>query len=166
MAIASALRSTAEDVSFMMAKPGIHSVLFDSFADVPDAWHAVCRPDDLAMDSRALSVFQRTLKEQCRCWGVIVFDGAGTAIGCAALCAFKAGFMSVLFCGLPVPSGATHLRVRDGACAETVVIEVERAMRGLAASLKSRLLVFKEFGHASKPLAAAPLSPSSPFVAS
>jgi hypothetical protein len=129
----------------------IHSVLFDSFADAPEAWKEIYSPDDLAMDARVLAVFQRTLQDQCRCWGLIVFDGS-KVIGCAALCAFRSGLLRVLFCGLPVPSGSKHLCVREGASAEIVIQEVERAMRILAATQKCQLLVFKEFSNASEPL--------------
>lgn len=129
----------------------IHSQLFDSFADAPDAWRELCSPDDLGMDLSLLDVFQRTLKGQCRCWGLIVHDGSQKAIGCAALCVFRTGLINVLFCGLPIPSGSTHLRIREGADAVTVVREVERAMQKLAASQKCQLVVFKEFGEATPP---------------
>jgi hypothetical protein len=129
-----------------LEQSGMRSVLFDSFAHVPEAWYEVCSPDDLAMDLRVLEVFRSTLKDQCRCWALLIFDDSGTVIGCAALCAFKTGGMKVMFCGLPVPSGATHLRVRDGADIKMVVEEVERVMQQLAASQECRLLVFKEFG--------------------
>jgi hypothetical protein len=113
---------------------GLHFELFESFGEVPAAWNEVYRKDDIAMDPRVLDVFQRTLSDQCRCWGVIVLDGQGAAIGCAALCLFqtellesenpvvirwrdrlrrlfpKLGRMPVLFCGLPVPSGESHVR--------------------------------------------------------
>jgi Acetyltransferase (GNAT) domain len=146
------------------------SRLFDSFGDVPASWREICGKDDLAMDPKVLQVFQRTLADQCRCWGVIVHDAAGLAIGCAALSLFSTeliesnhpavvrarerlrrmwpGFarMKVLFCGLPVPSGSTHLRVREGASVEAVVAEVDRVMQSLAHTVGGRLTVFKELG--------------------
>ncbi len=146
------------------------ALLFESFEDVPAAWHELCGRNDLAMDPGVLRVFQRTLINQCRCWGVVVFDAAGDAAGCAALCLFEAdlmetaspfvlrwrdrirrfwpgfGRMKIVFCGLPVPSGSTHLRVREGASAEMVVKEVNRIMQGIARMTGSRLMVFKELG--------------------
>jgi len=124
------------------------SVLFESFNNVPVVWDGICQDDDLAMDLRVLYAFERTLKEQCRCWGLIIYNASGIAMGCAALCSFQVNWMGVLFCGLPVPSGATHLRIKKGACAKSVLIEVDRAMRRLAESLKIRLIVFKEFDDA------------------
>ena len=127
---------------------------------------------DLAMDPEVLSVFQRTLADQCRCWGVIVTNH-GAAIGCAALCLFPTelmdisnprlarlrdrirrlwpGFMriKVLFCGLPTPSGSTHFRARSGADVSRVAAEVDRAMRRIARAVGARLLVFKELEETS-----------------
>jgi hypothetical protein len=126
-----------------------------------------------------LRIFQRTLADQCLCWGVIVYDH-GAAIGCAALCLFQTEFvdishptlarlrdrarrvwpafmrMSVLFCGLPAPSGATHLRVRASADAGEiglVAAEVDRVMRRVARATGARLLVFKELEETSGALA-------------
>jgi Peptidogalycan biosysnthesis/recognition len=153
------------------------SKLFESFGDVPAVWDDICHPEDLAMDLKVLEVFQRTLADQCRCWGLIVYDAGGIAIGCAGLCLFQTeiiestnpfilrwrerlrrifprlGRMPVLFCGLPVPAGATHLRVREGASTEAVLTEVDRALQRLARGLGARLTVFKELDDAS-PLAA------------
>jgi hypothetical protein len=149
------------------------SQLFESFNDIPAVWNDICHREDLAMDIKVLGVFQRTLVDQCRCWGMIVYDARGIAIGCAALCLFQTeviesknpfvirwrerlrcvfprlGRMPVLFCGLPVPSGASHLRVREGASPEAVVTEIDRAMQRLARSLGARLTVFKELDDAS-----------------
>ena len=154
------------------------SLLFDSFGKAPDAWHALCQSDDLAMDAKVLEVFQRTLADQCRVWGLILSDESGKTVGCSALCMFNTemiesgnttviamrdylrrlwpgmGKMKVLFCGLPVPSGSTHLRLAPGVPADTVVAEVERVMHTLAQETGCRLLVFKELYDASGSLAA------------
>jgi hypothetical protein len=143
-------------------------LLFDSFDDVPEAWHEVWRSADMGMDPRVLRVFQQTLADDFRCWGVLVFDDSGTPVGCAALCLFrveivdstnalvvrlrerlrrlwpKVGTMKVLFCGLPVPPGSSHLRVRPGASVDEVTAEVDRVMRRLAGTVKARLMLFKE----------------------
>jgi hypothetical protein len=160
-----------EQPVLLMSQPrtAVSSRLYASFDDLPAAWSEICG-SDLGMDPRVLGVFQRTLAGQCRAWGVMVFDADGVAIGCAALCLFTAemiesahpvsrqlrdrvrriwpGFarMRVLFCGLPVPSGGSHLRVREGAHLGTVIEEVERVMQRLARPHKARLLVFKEMG--------------------
>ncbi len=133
------------------------------------------------MDLKALGVFQRTLADQCRCWAVIVYRSE-LPIGCAALCLFPTeladvsnpwlsrmrdrirtiwpGFlrMNVLFCGLPIPSGASHIRFRASAEPQEVMAvtaEVDRIMRGLAAANGARLLVFKELEETTDMLAQA-----------
>ena len=152
------------------------STVFESFASVPTAWHELCGKDDLAMDPKVLHVFARTLADQCRSSGVIVFDAAGKAIGCAALCGFATemvetshpallrwrnrirriwpgfGQIKVLFCGLPVPSGGSHLRVKAGVDTKIVAVEVSRVMQRVASEWGSTLMVFKELGYADTPL--------------
>jgi hypothetical protein len=154
----------------------LRSEVFSSFDDLPADWLSLCDSADLAMDPKVLSVLQRTLADQCRCWGVIVYD-RGEAIGCAALALFPTelveapppwlaglrdrvrriwpGFLrlNVLFCGLPIPSGSTHLRFRAGANIADVVAEVDRVMRGLARETGARLVVFKELEETSGALA-------------
>ena len=158
---------------------GVTSLLFDSFDDVPDAWYAVWRSDDMGMDPRVLRVFQRTLADDFRCWGVIVFDDSGAPVGCAALCLFrveivdstnatvvlardrlrrfwpKLGTMKVLFCGLPVPPGSSHLRVRPGTPVDKVAAEVDRVVRRLAGEVKARLMLFKELNEEESELSSA-----------
>ena len=118
------------------------------------------------MDVDVLSVFQRTLADQCRCWGVIVTDraplrlrgavpvsdrafrhfpppaGAPARRRAARLARLPAH--SVLFCGLPVPSGATHFRTRSSEDVSRVAAEVDRVMRRIAPTVGAKLLVFKE----------------------
>ena len=151
---------------------GLSSEVFSSFAETPPAWQSLCVRTDLAMDPQVLSVFQRTLADQCRCWGVIVTDH-GAAIGCAALCLFPTELMDlsspmlarlrdrirrlwpsfmrmkVLFCGLPTPSGSTHFRARSGADVSRVAAEVDRVMRRIGRTVGARLLVFKELEETS-----------------
>lgn len=160
----------------------VSSLLFESFDAVPTAWNSLCKKHDLGMDPRILSVFQRTLKHQCRCWGIIVFDADNSAIGCAALCLFTTeliescnprivrwrnglrqwmpdlGRIKVLFCGLPVPSGSTHIRIKDEAHAEAVVTEVHRTMQKLVMTTGAHMLVFKELDDMNTPLAKVLLS--------
>lgn len=137
----------------------------------------LCKAGDLGMDPRVLSVFQRTLKDQCHCWGIVVLDADGGAIGCAALCLFATelvesshpvfvrlrdgirrflpnlGRVKVLFCGLPVPSGSMHLRLKEPAHMDAVVAEINHKMKELALATGSRLLVFKELDDTSASLA-------------
>jgi hypothetical protein len=159
----------------------ISAKLFSSFEELPSDWRRLCARADLAMDPDALGVFQRTLVDQCRCWAVIVYRQQ-VPIGCAALCLFPTELvdvsspllkrmrdrirtfwpsflrLNVLFCGLPVPSGASHIRFRVGADASeimAVAAEVDRVMRGLARTTGARLLVFKELEETADTLAQA-----------
>jgi hypothetical protein len=157
----------------------VNSLIFDSFDDVPDAWRDLWGSDDVGMDPRVLRVFQRTLANDFRCWGVVVFNDSGAPVGCAALCLFRVeiidsthpvvvrvrdglrrlwprlGKMKVLFCGLPVPAGTTHLRVRPGASVEDVAGEVDRVMRRLASQVKAPLMLVKELNEEDSILASA-----------
>ena len=161
------------------ATDSISSKLFSSFGDLPSDWLRLCGHADLAMDREALGVFQRTLADQCRCWAVIVYRHE-LPIGCAALCLFPTeladvsnrwlarmrdrirtfwpGFLrlNVLFCGLPIPSGASHIRFRASADPREIIAataEVDRIMRGLARTNGARLLVFKELEETTSDLA-------------
>src|SRR5689334_22740986 len=99
---------------------------------------------DLATDRRLLVAFEATMGEQCRCWTAIVSETAsGAAAAGACLCLFTVDPIDttgvttktaarvlrrlwpgslrfrVLFCGLPVPSGENHLRMRNDAADAT-----------------------------------------------
>jgi hypothetical protein len=65
------------------------------------------------------------------------------------------GKMKVLFCGLPVPSGTSHLRVRPGASVVDVAAEVDRVMWRLASKMKAPLLLFKELNEEDSMLTSA-----------
>src|SRR5438876_4330424 len=112
------------------------ATIYESFSDIPDNdWNQVIgHCDRLPMDLRLLEAFQRTMISQCKCWAVLFRDDSGQPIAAACLCLFRVdgmdttrpmalrlvrlvrrfwpGFLkfNVLFCGLPVPSGASHIR--------------------------------------------------------
>lgn len=130
----------------------LYSVLFDSFNEAPASWRDVCPEHDLAMDLQVLQVFQRTMQSQCRVWGLMVFNEGGLAIACVALCVFRVSVINVLFCGLPLPSGSSHLRILPTVPTEAVFFEINRRMKQLAQLTKSRLIIFKEFDEIGSPL--------------
>jgi predicted N-acyltransferase len=149
---------------------GHRVALHDRFDEVNSAhWNQLIRAADPAMDLRLLSVFQRTMSDQCKCWALIVRDENESPLAIAALCLFRIdgtdttsptlkkisanirkiwpGFLrfGVLFCGMPIPSGASHLRIAPAADAAAIVETIHRAMRKIARQHKARMLVVKEF---------------------
>ena len=146
-------------------------MLYDRFDQVPpEAWNEITGKDGaLTMDLRLLGAFQRTLEDQCKCWAVLFRDDAGRAIGAAALSLFKVDgldstrpavqklsravrqiwpgclYFNVLFCGLPVPSGESHLRIVDGVDGKIVLDELQVVMNCLARQERGMLCVLKEF---------------------
>lgn len=144
--------------------------LYSTIDDVPAAdWEGLrTGPADLAMDRRLLKAFESTMAPQCRCWYALVRDG-DACVAAACLCRFAVdalettgpaaqkitryvrrvwpGFMrfGVLFCGLPVPSGSSHLRLAPQADVAAVIAALDLAMTRLARQTRSRLIVFKEF---------------------
>lgn len=161
-----------------MTKSLIDSTLFDLYHDVPAVWYDLCPKDILGMDLEVLGIVQRTLSNQCRCWGLVLKDDKQQLVGCAALCVFPVELidtklpivirlrdfvrrfwpaflrMNVVFCGLPVPSGSSHLVVKDDADVAAVLQEVEQQMRVLARQHRGRLLVFKELNDLAGPIGA------------
>lgn len=161
-----------------MTKPLIDSTLFDLYHDVPDVWYDLCPKDILGMDPEVLGIVQRTLSNQCRCWALVLKDEKQQLVGCAALCVFPVELietnlrvvirlrdlvrrfwpaflrMNVVFCGLPVPSGSSHLVVKDDADVAAVLEAVEQKMRVLAKEHRGRLLVFKELNDWAGPIGA------------
>jgi hypothetical protein len=159
-----------------MTTRSVDSTLFDSYHDIPAAWGDLCPKDILGMDLDVLSIFQRTLSNQFRCWGLMLKDQQQQVVGCAALCVFPVEFfdtnaplairlrdvvrrlwpmflrMNVVFCGLPVPSGSSHLAVKADADVLAVIEEVEHNMRLLAKQHRCRLLVFKEMNDLDGPV--------------
>jgi len=148
----------------------ITSTLYERFDDVPAGeWNAIADDDgSLSMDLRLLSAFERTMRNQCTCWAALMRDNSARLVAAAALCVFKVDALdstsplgcrivgairkifpnflrfNVLFCGLPVPCGETHLRMVDNSYAAEVVDELHRVMRDLARTHKARLFVVKE----------------------
>jgi hypothetical protein len=145
--------------------------IYDSIDQVPPSqWDAVRDANDLATDPRLLRAQQITLADQCRCWIAVVTDDAtGHAVAGACMCLFRVDAVDttgkmiqaaanglrrvwpaalrfrVLFCGLPVPSGESHLRIRPGAGALDVLRTLESSLRDIAKREGALMIVYKEF---------------------
>lgn len=150
---------------------GRAATLYERIEDVPREDWARLAPEsaDLAMDPRLLGAFQSTMRDQCRCWFVIVRDDDDQPIASACLCLFRIdalettgaavrfvarnirrlfpGYMrfNVLFCGLPAPSADNHLRFAPGADRGAVLRALDELMRKLARGHRARMIVLKEF---------------------
>lgn len=146
--------------------------IHDSAQDVASSdWRAIVNEQaDLAMDRRLIAVQERTLRDQCRLWTLMLRDGDGNPAACACACLFRVdGTLSahpmvsgaiefarhawpgllrfnVLFCGLPAPPGESHLRIAPGADPELVMAALNSALHALARNNSAKLTVFKEFG--------------------
>jgi predicted N-acyltransferase len=151
--------------------------LYDSIQHVPPAdWQRATSGDDgLAADPRLLHLQQQTLSDQCRCWIAIVHGEDGQAVAAAALALFRLdalltahpllqrgarilrrvwpGFLhyGVLFCGLPLPPGTSHLWIIPAADRAAVLGALDQQLRNLAATHRAMLIVFKELDASRAP---------------
>jgi predicted N-acyltransferase len=156
------------------------TILYDDIAGVPmgdwptvwgDGWGS---GHDLAMDRRLVEIFQNTMRGQCRCWYIAVRNAMDETVGGACICRFVVDGLGttgpmvqrfarglrtvapdfikfgVLFCGLPVPSASSHVRIRENEDRAAVIGAIERRMRLLAHETKSRLIVWREFDDESE----------------
>lgn len=146
--------------------------VYDRIEAVPASdWLAVVEdPNDLAMNRALLSAFQSTMTGQCRCWFVIFRDESQQPVAAACLGRFEVdalettrptsraiahrirrafpGYMrfGVLFCGLPLPSGASHVRWIRGVDRAELTASLDALLQRLAKEHRARLIVVKELG--------------------
>lgn len=145
-----------------------HSV-YKSIREVPaHEWDFLTAVDtDLTMDRRLIGAYEATMGEQCRSFAIVIRDAAGKAIGLACACLFRVDAgdfpwldklvararrvwpnclkIGVLFCGLPIPAGQSHLRIAARADRAAVLTELDVAMRELARDQGAMIVVVKEF---------------------
>ncbi len=127
---------------------------------------------DLAMDPRLVYLLENTLSDQAKFWTVVIRNQQRQLISCACLSLFQTDVMQsavglaqtliqrlrrywpnalklkVLFCGLPLPSGHTHLRIHHAADSSAVLKLLNDVMIGIARQQHAQLLVFKELNAA------------------
>src|SRR5437773_2999480 len=150
----------------------ISPTLYGQVEDIPpqDWSRVVSDPTDLAMDLRLLGAFQSTTRDQCRCWFVIFRDESQQPVAAACLARFEVDALEttrptsraiarrirhafpsymrfgVLFCGLPLPSGASHLRWIRGVDRVELTASLDALLQKLAKEHRARLVVVKELG--------------------
>lgn len=154
------------------------SQVFNSISEVdPKEWQSVVDVNqDLAMDPRLIRLQEQTLSHQAQFWTVLIRDFNKQIVACACLCLFHTDLLQpsaphfvqiidkirnlfpqflkikVLFCGLPVPSGQSHVRIVKNADEELALTSLANCMKELALKQHADLIVFKEFnpGYAEK----------------
>lgn len=128
----------------------------------------VTDPNDLAMNPKLIKLLETALADQAKFWTVI-FYYQELPVACACLSLFQADVVQsapflwqktieqfrnykanllklrVLFCGLPVPCGHSHLRFSKKTHETPVIEQLARLMKKLAKQEKAPLIVFKEF---------------------
>lgn len=149
--------------------------LYDSIQEVPrEAWMSWRRDEaDLFMDPRFLAAVEETVA--ARYWSLLVQDGAGRPMANASLCLYPVdtailcpprprrvlqalrriwpGCLTfpIVFCGLPVSAGQSHLRLAPGADAHQVFRQVDAALSEVAAEVPNGAIVCKDFADEDLP---------------
>ncbi len=124
---------------------------------------------DLAMNQKLIYLIQQTLSNQAKFWTVTFRNEHKQLISCANLSLFDADIIQsapflikkliqfyrlirpntlkwkILFCGLPIPSGHSHLRFLPESDSSNVLIQLEQVMHSLALEHDAKLIVLKEF---------------------
>jgi len=124
--------------------------------------------EDLAMNQRLIRFLEITLSQQARLWTISVRDKQGQLVCCACISLFQTDVLQsvprlfkvvisafrhlwlnifkwkVIFCGLPIPAGHSHLRFSPGVNIQAILGALNELMQGLAKKEGARLLVFKE----------------------
>lgn len=143
--------------------------LYNSIDEVPANDWAALSADDLSLDPRLLRVLELTASHEARFWYVVIRDSSSRPAAIAALCRYSVDALEttsprirtmiaalrklspnllrfgVLFCGLPVPSGACHLKLAPETNSREVLTALDLTLDSLARKTRSRLITLKEF---------------------
>ncbi len=135
-----------------------------------DEWHAACGGRaDAVMDPRFLKAVEESMAAEARFHNVVFRDASGEPAGAAFLSLYtidglllaserwkKLGTrlrrlwpnflkIPVLFCGCPVSTGESHLRISAGVDHATLLRQLDRLLMWLAWRQRTPIIVFKEF---------------------
>ncbi len=136
-----------------------------------DEWLAACGGRaDAVMDPRFLRVVEKSMGAEVQFCNVVVRDAAGTPVAAALLSLYSIdgillaperwkkavarlrwlwpSFLKVqvLFCGCPVSTGESHLRITPGADPQAVLQQLDWLLLRIARTVGTQFIVFKEFG--------------------
>lgn len=135
-----------------------------------DAWESVRQPDDIFMNVRFLRAIECSLGEQTDFFYLLFrsADGSPAAITCLSTHVMDGTLMTppgrmkqalsllgrvlpwtvyykLLFCGIPLSAGQSHLRFAPGADRAGIIAALCRIMDRVAATHRARVIVWKEF---------------------
>jgi len=153
--------------------------LYNSIDEVPrDDWNRLREGEaDLFMDPRFVAAVEHGLADQGKFWCFLAYDEAGEPVASACLSLYRLDgalfcrgmvkwgvdcirrvfprylWLRVLFCGLPVSGGQSHLRFAPGTDRRQVLGLLDEALRQTAARERCIIIVFKEFDQDELPTA-------------
>lgn len=146
-----------------------HCDCYESIPQIePSLWNALRGPSDPYMDLRFLRVVERAMAERVRLGYVLVRDESGRPMASACHYTFRLDptmllvepqqaiarrvmrlvpFLRVrlLFCGLPVPAGQSHLRLAPEADRAEALRVLDGCWRQVARRARARCIVLKDF---------------------
>jgi predicted N-acyltransferase len=136
-----------------------------------DEWLAACGGRaDAVMDPRFLRAVENSMGSEARFYNVVVSDAAANPVAAAFLSLYSIDGLllapegwkkavarlrwlwpsflkvQVLFCGCPVSTGESHLRITPGGDPQAVLSQLDRLLIRLARTEGTQFIVFKEFG--------------------
>ncbi len=144
--------------------------LYDSIDDVPlKDWELLrCGRSDLFMDPRFVAAVERSMSDAAKFWCLLAYDEACRPVASACLSLFPLDLamlgqrairqmadavrrivpaflkLPVLFCGLPVSAGQSHLCLATHADPKQALAAIDAALGRLARRHRALLVVFKE----------------------
>jgi predicted N-acyltransferase len=155
------------------AAPGRYAISLAPSIDARDAgeWHAACGGRaDTVMDPRFLRAVERSMGAEAGFGNIVFRDAAGETAGAAFLSLYPIDGLllaperwkqlgtrlrrlwpsflkvKVLFCGCPVSTGESHLRIASGADHRALLHQLDRLLVRIARNQCTLFIVFKEFG--------------------
>jgi len=148
--------------------------VFNSIDEVDlTAWERVRSESggSIFMDPRFIASVETSMKEDCRFWYVIVYDGNGRPAACACLTAMTIDLadladprlawiirrtprlltrfrkLKLFICGLPGSPGEKSLALTSLSSSENIFAVLDAVIRDLANETRSDAIVYKEFGN-------------------
>ena len=148
--------------------------VFNSIGEVDlTAWERVRSESggSIFMDPRFIASVETSMKEDCRFWYVIVYDGNGRPAACACLTAMTIDLadladprlasiirrlprlltrfrkLKLFICGLPGSPGEKSLALTSLSSSEDTLAVLDAVIRDLANETGSDAIVYKEFGN-------------------